>query len=169
MRLTPLDIQQQKFKKAFRGFDMKEVDAFLELVKRHYEELILENRKLKEEAREQSRRIEEYRERERTLKETMITAQKIVEDIKSAARKEADVVVSQAEIQAEKILRGAQDRLVGVLEDIRELKRQRAQLWSNMKGILDSHSKLLEVQARAEEEEDKPEEGLKVFGEHKNR
>jgi len=169
LRLTPLDIQQQKFKKAFRGFDMKEVDAFLELVKRHYEELILENRKLKEEAREQSRRIEEYRERERTLKETMITAQKIVEDIKSAARKEADVVVSQAEIQAEKILRGAQDRLVGVLEDIRELKRQRAQLWSNMKGILDSHSKLLEVQARAEEEEDKPEEGLKVFGEHKNR
>jgi len=163
VRLTPLDIQQQRFRTAFRGFDIKEVDAFLELVRAQYEELILENRRLKEEGREQARRLEEFKERERTLKETMITAQKIVEDIKGAARKEAEVVVSQAEIQAEKIVRGAQDRLVQIIEDIQELKRQKAQLLSNLQGIVTAHQKLLEVQAEAEADAAKPEDSLKVL------
>ena len=163
MRLTPLDIQQQRFRTAFRGFDVKEVDAFLELVRTQYEELILENRRLKEDSREQQRRIEEFKERERTLKETMITAQKIVEDIKGSARKEAEVIISQAEIQAEKIVRGAQDRLVQILEDIQELKREKAQLLTNLQGIVTAHQKMLEVQQQAEDEAEKPEDSLKVL------
>lgn len=163
MRLTPLDIQQQRFRTAFRGFDVKEVDAFLELVRSQYEDLILENRRMKEDNREQGRKIEEFKERERTLKETMITAQKIVEDIKGSARKEAEVVISQAEIQAEKIVRGAQDRLVQVIEDIQELKREKAQLLTNLQGIVTSHQKMLEVQQDAEEQAEKPEDSLKVL------
>lgn len=158
MRLTPLDIQQQRFRTVFRGFDVKEVDAFLELVRNQYEELILENRKLKEENRNKSAQIEEFRERERTLKETMITAQKIVEDLKGTARKESEVIISQAEIQAEKIVRGAQDRLVEIIEDIQELKRQKGQLLANLQGTVTAHQKLLDVQVEAEAEAEKPEE-----------
>jgi cell division initiation protein len=75
----------------------------------------------------------------------MVTAQKISEDLKSAAKKEAEIIIADAELQAEKIVHGAHQKLVQVVEDINELKRQRTQFESQVRSVVEAHRKLLET------------------------
>jgi cell division initiation protein len=145
MKITPLDIRQKRFGPAFRGFERREVEAFLEMVASEFEEVVKENIALKEEQRRLQARLEQYQERERALQETMITAQRISEDVKTAARKEAEIILADAEHQGEKIVQGAHQKLVQVIEDINELKRQRVQFESQVRSVIDAHAKLLET------------------------
>jgi cell division initiation protein len=146
MGLTPLDIQQQRFRSRFGGgLDKAEVDAFLNLVATEMEKLVRDNNELREDQRATRRLLEDYRSREDTLKETMITAQKVTEEIKRAADKEADIILGRAELDAERIIERAQDRLTELLRDIAELKRQRAQFLSQTKAVVDQHRALLAV------------------------
>lgn len=150
MKLTPLDIQQQQFRTSMVGFDKKEVDAFLDLLAADVEELIRQNNALREDVKRKESEIEEHRERERTLKETMITATRITEDIKQNARKEAEIVIAAAEAQAEQIIQNAHTRLVRIMEDIDELRRQKAQFEGSLGSILSTHQKLLEAMTERE-------------------
>src|SRR6185295_9469067 len=88
MKITPLDIRQKRFETALRGFSRREVEAFLDLVAAEFEELVKENISLKEELKRTSARLEQHLERERTLQETMVTAQRISEDLKAMAKKD---------------------------------------------------------------------------------
>ena len=145
MKLTPLDIRQKQFKSTFRGLDSKDVEGFLELIATEFEELTKENMLLKEDAGRQKQRIDEYRDHEKTLQETMVTAQKIAEDMKQSAKKQSEIVISEAELQAEKIVQGAHTRLVQLVSEINELKRQRTQFESQVRHVVDAHLKLLET------------------------
>jgi cell division initiation protein len=164
MKITPLDIQQQRFRSTWRGLDRAEVDAFLNLVASEVESLLRENHDVKEDLRRTRNMLDQFREREQALKETMITAQKITDDIKHAARKDAEIIVGQAELEAEKILQNAHSRLISIIDDIHELKRQRAVLKQNLKGLIETHQKLLEVQEQEDPEVRGIEEKLKVMG-----
>lgn len=145
MKLTPLDIQQQQFKTALWGFDSKEVDAFLELVAGEFERLVRENNSLRDQLRQREAEVEGYKSREQTLKETMVTATRMSDDIRENAKKEADIVVSRAEAQGEQIVQNAHTRLVRTLEDLEDLKRQRAQLEASLRSVIDSHRQLLDA------------------------
>jgi len=146
MKITPLDIQQQTFRNALlKGYDTKEVDEFLDLVKEELEKLVLENNRLKEDLKRNENRLIEFQAREKILKDTMITAQKITEDIKETAKKDGQLVISQAEIQAEKIIRAAQDRLHEIMDDINEMKRQKVMFETSIRSLVDKHFKLLEI------------------------
>lgn len=145
MKITPLDIRQKRFESSFRGFSQREVEAFLELVAGEFEEVVKENIALKEEGKRVQARLEQHVERERTLQETMVTAQRISGDLKENARKEADIIVASAEHQAEKIVQDAHGKLVQVVSDINELKRQRVQFESQIRSVVDAHVKLLET------------------------
>ncbi len=145
MKLTPLDIQQHQFRSVLFGLDPKEVDAFLDLVGAAFEDLIRQNNDGLDETRRLRANLEDFREREQTLKETMITATKIAEDVKQGAQREAQAVISQAEVQAEKIIQNAHTRLVRILDDINELKRQKAQFEGNLRSLIDTHGKLLDA------------------------
>jgi len=146
MPLTPLDVQQQRFRTRLGGgLDKAEVDAFLNLVANELERLIRENTELREDQRATRRLLEDYRSREEALKETMITAQKVTDEIKRSAEKEADIILGRAELDAERIIERAQDRLTELLRDIAELKRQRAQFLSQTKAVVDQHRALLAV------------------------
>ncbi len=145
MKLTPLDIRQKRFEAAFNGFRRADVEAFLELVASEFEELVKVNVALKEELSRVQLKLEQHLERERSLQETLVTAQRLSEDIKSGAKKEAEFILTQAEHQAEKIVQSAHQKLVQVVEDINELKRQRVQFESQVRGIIEAHSKLLEA------------------------
>lgn len=150
VKLTPLDIQQQQFRTALGGFDKKEVDAFLDVLANDVEQLVRENHALREELKRKEVEIQDHRERERTLKETMITATKITEDIKQNARKESEIVIAQAESQAEQIIQNAHTRLVRIMEDIDELKRQKAQFEASLRSTIASHTKLLDAMTERE-------------------
>jgi cell division initiation protein len=157
MKITPLDIQQQQFKTRFRGFDIREVDTFLEQMADVLESLQSENKRLRIEIKRLQLEGQGYREREESFKRAMLNSQKVLEQMKQNARKSAELVVAEAEVTAEKILNRAQNRLAQLHEDITELKRQRMQIELQIRSVIESHAKLLEIgkeDARIREEED---------------
>ena len=157
MKITPLDIQQQRFKTRFRGFDVREVDTFLEQMADVFESLQSENQRLRKEIKRLQLEGQGYREREESFKRAMLNSQKVLEQMKQNARKSAELVVAEAEVTAEKILSRAQNRLAQLHEDISELKRQRMQIEVQIRSVIEGHAKLLEIgkeDARNREEED---------------
>ena len=157
MKITPLDIQQQQFKTKFRGFDIREVDAFLERMADAFESLQKESASLREEIKKLKLESQGYKEREETFKRAMLNSQKVLEQMKQNAQKSAELVIADAEVKAEKILNRAQNRLAQLHEDITELKRQRMQIEVQIRSIIESHSKLLEIgkeETKIKEEED---------------
>ena len=125
MNITPLDIQQQKFKTRIRGFDVREVDAFLEQVASAFESLQKTHMGRQEEVRRLELEIQGYRKREETFKRALLNSQKVLDHMKDNARKSAELIIAEAEVKAEKILNNAHNRLVQLHEDISELKRDR--------------------------------------------
>jgi cell division initiation protein len=145
MNITPLDITQKQFKKAFRGYEREEVEAFLSLVAVEFEALVREVLALREGSQRKDDEIAEHRSRERALQETLVTAQRASEEILDAARKEAEITIADAELQAEKIVQGAHSRFLRIVDDINELKRQRVQFESGVRMLVESHLKLIEA------------------------
>jgi cell division initiation protein len=145
MNLTPLDIQQQQFQVKFRGFDIREVDRFLEKMAEAYSALQADNKNLKEEIRRLKLETQGYKEREETFKRAMLNSQKVLEQMKENARKSAEVIIADAEVKAEKILNRAHNRLSQLHEDISELKRQRMQIEVQIRSVIEAHTKLLEI------------------------
>ncbi len=145
MSLTPVDIQQQQFRVRFRGFDIREVDRFLEQAAETITSLQEENKKIKEELRRLKLESQGYKEREETFKRAMLNSQKVLEQMKDNARKSAEIIIADAEVKAEKILNRAHNRLSQLHEDISELKRQRMQIEVQIRSVIEAHSKLLEI------------------------
>jgi cell division initiation protein len=145
MNITPLDITQKQFRKAFRGLDAEEVEAFLSLVASEFEGLIREVTALREAGQRKDDELVEHRGRERALQETLVAAQKASEEIREAARKEAQITLSDAELQAEKIVQAGHARFLRIVDDINELKRQRIQFETALKTLVESHIKLLDA------------------------
>jgi len=145
MKITPLDVQQQQFRVRFRGFDMVEVDNFLDLVANELEELLRENNRLKEEERQKTEKIQELEGAERDLRNALVSAQQICEEMKSNARKEGDLIIEEAKANARKILETAQSQAMQVETEIAQLKRQRAEFEATLKGILEMHLKLVDA------------------------
>ncbi len=153
MRITPLDIQQKQFPMKFRGFDVEEVYAFLEVIREEMEDLLRENANLKESIQRLENQIKEYRDMETTLRETLLTAQQMVEDYKTNARKEAELVVKEAELKADTILKEAQEKVIKIHEDIVDLKGIRRHFKEEIKRLVEGHLKMLEFDKEREEEE----------------
>jgi cell division initiation protein len=146
MKITPLDIQQQQFKgKVFGGLNPEEVDTFLQLVAREMEEIIRENSELKEQIRKVAANEEEMTQREKELRETLLAAQRVIEEMKSNAQKEADLIVAEAEIKADRLLADGENRLIQLNNEIQELQRQKLQFESSLKSLLDSYYKMLSL------------------------
>src|SRR5262245_21720947 len=122
MKITPIDISGHRFAKRMRGFDPEEVRSFLNLVSGEFERLVIDNNALKEELAQVKAGIADYKERERILKETLVTAQKLAEDIKDEARKEAQLVVKEAEIKGGQLLDQAARKagqIEGMIQNLR--------------------------------------------------
>jgi cell division initiation protein len=153
MRITPLDIQQKQFPTKFRGFDVDEVYSFLELVREEMEELLRENASLKEQLSRADSQLQEYNNMSITLRETLMTTQQIVEDYKTNSRKEADLIIREAESKADDIMKAAQTKAVKIHEDIVELKGIRRHFKEEVKRLIESHMKMIEFDKEREEAE----------------
>ena len=145
MKLTPLDIQQQQFTMRVRGFDVREVDLFLEQMANAFEQLQRDTETLKEEILRLRRESHGLKKREETFKRAMIHSQKVLENMKENADKQAELIIAEAEIKADKIINHAQSRLNQLQEDITELRRQRVQIEVEISAIIEAHSKLLKI------------------------
>ncbi|PID40319.1 MAG: cell division protein DivIVA [Proteobacteria bacterium] len=145
MKITPLDIQQQQFQVRFRGFDVREVDRFLEQAADAFSAMQDLNKRQEEDIRRLKLEKKGYKEREETFKRAMLNSQKVLEQMKDNARKSAEIIIADAEVKAEKILNRAHSRLSQLHEDIAELKRQRVQIEVQIRAVIDAHTKLLEI------------------------
>jgi cell division initiation protein len=146
MKITPLDIQQQRFRQQFRGYDTKEVDTFLEMLANELAEATREANLLRDELRLKEQELAQYRDRERSIQETLHMAQRVREESQEAARKEAQLTLRQAEQEAEKLLTAGHLRLSKVLDEITALKGQRVTLEEDIRATAVRHLKLLEVE-----------------------
>uniref|UniRef100_A0A7C4AK05 DivIVA domain-containing protein n=1 Tax=Thermodesulfovibrio aggregans TaxID=86166 RepID=A0A7C4AK05_9BACT len=153
MRITPLDIQQKQFKVKLRGFDMEEVYSFLEIIREELEELLKENSMLKERVAILESQLQEYKKIEQSIRDTLMTAQKLVEDFQTNARKEAELIIKEAELKAENIIKDAQEKVVKIHEDIVDLKGIRRHFKEEIRRLIEGHLKMLEFDKEREGEE----------------
>jgi cell division initiation protein len=144
MRITPLDIRQQQFAvRMFRGFDRQQVDAFLDDVAEDYEQLVKENALLKEQLAVLEERTQGIEEREKMLQETLVTTQRLAEEMKENAKREANLLVREAELQGDKFLEEARAEEAKIKAELLALKRTRRQLAEGLRVTLDMYQRLL--------------------------
>jgi cell division initiation protein len=154
MRLTPLEISRHEFRTRWRGLDPEEVYAFLETVVADFEEVVRENARLRSEAEQLARDLDGLRKRERTLQDTLTTAQTVVDQLRRTAIKEAEVKVSEAEVQAESLLRNAETRRDQVVREVSELSQIRDRAEFDIRRRLESYLQMLDALREARSEAD---------------
>ncbi len=145
MRLTPLDIRKQEFKKAMRGLETDEVHAFLATVADEYEAVLNDNKALRERLIELDDKVAEYRNMEKTLRDTLLTAERVTVEAKDNAQREANLIIKEAQIEAEKSVRDIKQDAMNLRHEIQNLKRQRDSYLARMKMLVESHLKFLET------------------------
>ncbi len=163
MGITPDVIKQKEFTTKFRGFDVQEVDTFLEEVALEIDKKEIEIQRLKDDCHRFDLENQGYKKREASLKRVMLHSQKVIEQMKKNAEKSAEMVIARAEVEAERILNKSHLRLSQLHSDINELKRQRMQIEVQIGSVLESHSKLLEMSKEESKVSDEADSTLQFF------
>ena len=124
MKLTPMDINEKKFKKVLRGYSPGEVDEFLDEVFENYEELYKEKAKLEEKLTVANEQISHYSKIENTIQNTLLLAQNAADTAKETAQKEADLILKNANEASQKLLDRANDDIVNINNEYEKTKQE---------------------------------------------
>jgi cell division initiation protein len=144
MRVTPLDIRKQEFKKVMRGLDSEEVYAFLNTVAEEYEAVLSDNKNLRERIVAIEDRLNEYKAIETNLRNTLLTAEKLTHEAKENARREASLMMREAEMEAEKAAESIRAHTSQLRREIIELKKNKDNYITRLKTLIDGHRKMLD-------------------------
>ena len=155
LKVTPLDLRQTRFKTTMRGFDKAEVAALLQEAADDYENAIRENDRLRQEVVRLETALNQHRELEGSLKSTLMSAQKVADDMRENATKEAARIVREAEGRAELLLEKAQARLEDIQREIDGLRMKRRETETNVEAIISSLNNTLEFIHEQEQREEK--------------
>lgn len=145
MRLTPIEIKKQQFKKVMRGYDSVEVDTFLELVAGQYENLLVENESDKKQLIAMEAELKHFKEVERTLKQTLYNVQESSQLSKENSQKEANLIIREAELTAAQLTERAKLDVQKMMEEVAQLKQQKKSISARLRHLLSSQLELLEV------------------------
>jgi len=155
MRISALDIRQQQFTTRLRGFDRQEVEAFLEDVAEDFESVVKENTLLKEQLAALEERSRNITEHERTLQDTLVTTHRLTEEMKQAAKREAEIIVRDAEMRGEKVAEEMRAEEARLRQDVGSLKRMRHQFIEEVRGTLARYERLLASEPPPGESDDR--------------
>jgi len=144
MRITPLDMRQQRFKGVMRGYDRTEVVAFLTEAADDYEHAMREIDRLRADLMRMEALLAEHRQRENTLRDTLLTAQRLSEELKEVAQAEAKLIVREAQGRADLLLQKAQGRLEELDHDVNELKLRRRDAEGQVEATIQALYRALE-------------------------
>ncbi|HEX3580936.1 MAG TPA: DivIVA domain-containing protein [Thermoanaerobaculia bacterium] len=148
--LTPLEIQKQVFARALKGYNPDEVRGYLSLVAEEIERLVKDVDRLSRENAMLREELDDHSQRERILKDTLLSAQKVSEDVKSNARKEAELIVKDAELLSERVIAQAMQRVSDIERSIQDLKIERVAVRSRLQSTLDSVQHFITLDAEQE-------------------
>lgn len=143
MKITPLEIKRQQFKKVMRGYDPVEVDTFLEMVSTELEELIRQNKESNDRILELETQLRDYKNMEKTLQQTLMQAQEASGKSIENSRKEAQLIIQEAELKASQIIEKARADFAKIKEEISSLKARKESIISRLKVLLSSEIELL--------------------------
>jgi cell division initiation protein len=158
MRIAPLDLRQQRFRTEIRGFDKTEVVAFLTEAADDYEHALREIDRLRQDLMRMEALLSEHRERENNLRNTLLTAQRLADEVKTAAENEARMIVREAEGRADLIVQKASLRVDEIERAITELRLRRRDVEGSLESSIQALYHALEFirdQDKADEKDDK--------------
>ncbi len=155
MKITPIDISGHAFGVKMRGFDQEEVRSFLNLVSSEFEALIVESSSVKERLGQVEASISDLRERERILKETLLTAQRLADEIREEARKEGQLIVREAEVKSSQLLDQAARKAGELQGAITALRVEREAFAQRVRSAVEQHLRLLDMHHNEDEVEDR--------------
>jgi cell division initiation protein len=153
MKISPMDIQKQSFGQKLRGYDKEEVKTYLNIVAEEVAAIQRERDNLEQELQTLRALIDEHRQRETMLRNKLLTAQRMSDELKEAARKQAESVVKEAEIQSDRLLELAQARAHEVERGILDLRAHRTTIRSDIRALVTRLTTILDLQEEAEVED----------------
>ncbi|MCK4739013.1 MAG: DivIVA domain-containing protein [Deltaproteobacteria bacterium] len=148
MSTTPLEIKEYKLNNSMLGYDKADVEAMRELAVEALSSSKMALTKQEDQIKGLNVKLVEHEEREKMLKDTITTAQKMVDDLKGNARKEAELIVAEARHNADGITRQAQKRVLDIQGEIRELRKTRVEFEAKMRALLEYHLNILTLETK---------------------
>ncbi len=143
MPLTPLDIHNKEFSRGFRGYDEDEVNEFLDQVIKDFEVLIRDNNDLKEKVATLQEKLDHFSTIEETLSKTIIVAQETADEVKNNAKKESQLIIKEAEKNADRIINDALAKSRNIAMDMEELKKQASIYRTRFRSLLEAQIEML--------------------------
>jgi cell division initiation protein len=144
MNVSPLDLRQQRFATSLRGFDKIEVTSFLLAVADDYETALRETDRLRQDLSRMEAILNEHREQEKSLQSTLITAQKLADDIRKNAELEAQRIIREAEGRSDLLLEKTSARLEDVQREIDGMKLKRKSVETSIEATIQTLRNTLE-------------------------
>ncbi len=151
---SPMEIQQMSFPIVKKGFDPEEVKTFLMSLSEQLEYLLKEREELKSQVQNLSQQVSEFMKREQILKDTLLTAQKMSKEIKEQAEREAELIIKEAELSAEKISQQALQKLNTMDQGLKELKFLRQRYILDLEQMLERLANFLKEEKERQKEID---------------
>ena len=152
MKITPMEIKQSSFKVRMRGYDKEEVDTFLGFLSDEFEVIIKENSSLKERLSSVDDQLSELKKKEHALSSTLLTAHDLVEEIKQASQKEAQLIIKEAELRGEEIIAATRKEMAFLRSEIEGIKRERIIFLEKAKAIVNTFNKIINIEEIDHEE-----------------
>jgi cell division initiation protein len=153
VKINTLEIQRQVFRRSFRGYDRDEVRTYLGFIAEEVAALQKERDGYERELATLRGLIEDFRSRETILKNTLLTAQRLTEELKDNARKQAEGIVKEAELRSDRLLELARERAGEIDRTILDLRSQRQALRSDIRALISRVAHLIDLQEEAELED----------------
>jgi cell division initiation protein len=144
MRITPLDVRKQEFRRSVRGFDCDEVRAFMATLADEYEIVLVDNKQIREKVMLQEEKITEYKSMERTLRDTLMTAEKLMQETRENANKESDLIIRDAKLKATQILQECRLRTEELRREIEGLRKEKENYLGRFKSLAESQIQFIE-------------------------
>ena len=148
MRLTPLDIREQQFRRVMRGLDPEEVESFLANVATEFEQVVTANNEMRQRIVELEERMQEYRSMEKALRDTLLTAEKVMGDAKESAQREAALIIREAEVAVQRSKGRLQQDMVQLQNELGELRRVKDAYLSRVRWLLRSQLEMIDGHAQ---------------------
>ena len=153
--LTPIDIHNQEFSRSFRGYNMEEIDDFLDQVVNDYEKLYRENNQLKKEIELNEKALTQYHQLEKNLQDTLLVAQRTADEvtntannradeIRQTAKQAADNIIHEAELEAKRRLEDAAQKVREAINEYERIVSDKRQFIAKMRNTLNTELALLD-------------------------
>ncbi len=153
--ITPLEIQNHKFSVKWRGYAPEEIKHFLYAVSEEFENLMEQNHNMARELAVVRERLNDMESRDKVLKDTLVTAQQIKVDISKNAEKEAELIIKEGQLKAERLYENARDEVARVRHRAVEVRRTRNDILAEAELMVARFNHFVEAEREEASESDK--------------